>query len=520
MRRDAEQPTARADTTGIGRFGRRALLGWIALLLGAVPFLLLWLLVQASWSPLAALDGEVAASLNEAVSGSPMLVSVLTAVTDLGGTGVGVLVMTLATVFLLIRGQRRLAAFVATTGLGLAVLGPLTKAIVDRARPVVESPVIETPSNASFPSGHSMTAMVAWGALLLVTLPSVRRRARPWLVAATVLVVVAVGVTRLALGVHFVSDVLAGWALGASWLAVTAAAFRGWQHDRQQHHRHPHDAVPLDPLDVPPGEAAHLAPSRDPVLPGGRRTAFRLLGLAAALFALVGVLGLLVTGALTDTWLGRFDRRAVRWFVELRSSDLAPVVEVVGGLAGTRAVIGVGLALAVLALAVSASWRPVVFVVVTLVGEAAIYAASAEVVERLRPAVADLTSGLPSGASWPSGHAAAAAALYGAVAALVIGYGRGQRRRAVLALPVLLAPAIGITRIYVAAHYPTDVLAGLLLGGLWVYAVARVLLPGRGQEHPGGTAVRPAGRRAASEPMGSSHAAGRASTAADGRRAS
>ncbi len=515
MRRDAEQPAARADTTGIGRFGRRALLGWIALLLGAVPFLLLWLLVQASWSPLAALDGEVAASLNEAVSGSPMLVSVLTAVTDLGGTGVGVLVMTLATVFLLIRGQRRLAAFVATAGLGLAVLGPLTKAIVDRARPVVESPVIETPSNASFPSGHSMTAMVAWGALLLVTLPSVRRGARPWLVAATVLVVVAVGVTRLALGVHFVSDVLAGWALGAGWLAVTAAAFRGWQHDRQLH-----DAVPLDPLDVPPAEATHLAPSRDPVLPGGRATALRLLGIAAALFAVISVLGLLVTGALTDTWLGELDRGVVRWFVELRSPELTPVVETVSGLAGTRAVIGVGLALAVLALAVSASWRPVVFVVVTLVGEVAIYAAGAEVVDRLRPAVADLTSGLPSGASWPSGHAAAAAALYGAVAALVIGYGRGHRRRAVLALPVLLAPAIGITRIYVAAHYPTDVLAGLLLGGLWVYAVARVLLPGRGQEHRGGTAVRPAGRRAGSEPMGSSHAAGRAPTAADGRRAS
>ena len=144
--------TRSPDTAGIGRFGLRALLGWAALLVGAVPFLLLWLLVQRSWSPLAALDGEVAAELNEQVSGSPLLVSALRWVTDLGGAGVAVLVMVLATVFLLVRGQRRLAAFVATTGIGLAVLGPVAKAVVDRARPVVESPVVQTPSNASFPA--------------------------------------------------------------------------------------------------------------------------------------------------------------------------------------------------------------------------------------------------------------------------------------------------------------------------------------------------------------------------------
>ena len=252
------------------RFGVRALLGWSALLLGGVPFLLLWLLVQRSWSPLAELDGEVAAGLNAQVSGSPLLVTALRWVTDLGGTGAAVLVMVLATVFLLIRGQRRLAAFVAVSGVGLAVLGPAAKALVDRARPVVDSPVVETPSNASFPSGHSMTAVVVYGALLLVALPAVRRRARPWLVAGTVVLVVLVGATRLALGVHFVSDVLAGWALGAGWLAVTAAAFRGWQHDAGRR-----TDEPLDPLDVPPAEAPHLAPSGDPALPaaGGPRSA-------------------------------------------------------------------------------------------------------------------------------------------------------------------------------------------------------------------------------------------------------
>jgi undecaprenyl-diphosphatase len=486
MSTHVDNRAAGSDTAGIGRFGLRVVLGWAALFLGAVPFLLLWLLVQQSWPPLAAVDREVAGSLNDAVSGSSPLVSVLRAVTDLGGTGVAVLVMTLATVFLVIRRQRRLAGFVATAGLGLAVLGPVTKAVVDRARPVVDSPVVQTPSNASFPSGHAMTAIVVYGALLLVALPGVRRRARPWLVAATVLLVVAVGFTRLALAVHFVSDVLAGWALGAGWLAVTAAAFRAWQHDLG---RDP--AEPLDPLDVPPAEAPQLTPSRGPVLPRGRSAVLRLLGIAAALFVVLTGLGLLVTAVLSDTWLGRFDRSVVRWFTDLRSSELTTVMEAVGRLAGTRTVIAVGLALAVLALAVTASWRPVVFVVVTLVGEVVLYFTTARLVDRMRPAVADLTSGLPSGASWPSGHATAAAALYGALAGLVVVYTRGRWRWSVLAVPVLLAPAIGITRIYVAAHYPTDVLAGVFLGGLWVYACARVLLPGPGEGLPAGTAVRP-----------------------------
>jgi hypothetical protein len=230
----------------------------------------------------------------------------------------------------------------------LAVLGPVTKAVVNRARPVVASPVVETPSNAGFPSGHAMTAVVVWGALLLVALPGVRRGARPWLVAATAVLVVAVGLTRLALGVHFVSDVLAGWVLGAAWLAGTVAVFRAWQHDGGL------DAdEPLDPLDVPPAEAPRLAPSPGPVLPGGRPALLRLAGAAAGI-SLAGIgLGLLVTAVLTDTWLGRLDRGTVRAVAELRSPGLTAVMELVSSLAGTRTVIAVGLALAVLALAIT-----------------------------------------------------------------------------------------------------------------------------------------------------------------------
>ncbi len=291
----------------MGRFEARALLGWLALLLGAAPFLLLWLLVSQAWGPLSALDREVAAGLNVAVDGSPVLVRVLRTVTGLAGTGPAVLLFVLTTVFLLIRQRRRLAAFVATTGLGLAVLGPAAKAIVGRARPIVASPVVETPSNASFPSGHAMTALVTSGVLLLLALPAVRRRARPWLMTGAVLVVVAIGFTRLALGVHFVSDVLAGWALGAGWLAVTTASFRAWQHARGVHP----DRM-LDPLDADVPEALHAGAASDVDGRQAQVVLVRLLAIFAALLALFTALGLFVTTVLADTWLGRIDRGAVR----------------------------------------------------------------------------------------------------------------------------------------------------------------------------------------------------------------
>ena len=83
---------------------------------------------------------------------------------------------------------------------------------------------------------------------------------------------------------------LAGWLLGLGWLAVTTAAFRGWQHDRGRV-----TDQPLDPLDVRPEEAVALAPDPDPRAPGTRQAASQLLGVAAVLFLVLSAVGLLVT---------------------------------------------------------------------------------------------------------------------------------------------------------------------------------------------------------------------------------
>jgi undecaprenyl-diphosphatase len=82
----------------------------------------------------------------------------------------------------------------------------------------------------SFPSGHASNATLAAGVLLLVFLPFAGRgAARAALWAAALLITVLTGLSRVALGVHFASDVLGGWLLAVAVLAATTAAFTSWR---------------------------------------------------------------------------------------------------------------------------------------------------------------------------------------------------------------------------------------------------------------------------------------------------
>lgn len=105
----------------------------------------------------------------------------------------------------------------------------LAKHSVCRPRPV---DALVKVSSYSFPSGHALGVVVGVGALLAVIVPLLRPRAQAVAIAAGVLVVVAVGVSRVALVVHHISDVVAGWALGWVWLVVVAAVFRPWRSER------------------------------------------------------------------------------------------------------------------------------------------------------------------------------------------------------------------------------------------------------------------------------------------------
>ncbi|MFD0580330.1 phosphatase PAP2 family protein [Dactylosporangium darangshiense] len=197
----------------------------------ALLFSVLVIAVRIRWVPLESVDRGVADELNELIAPSHVLVSLMGGVSRVGSFAVLFWLITIGATLLLVRRQFRLAAFLGAAAVGGLVLDPTLKAAVGRLRPVVEQPVAHGGGN-SFPSGHALNSLICYAALLLVFLPALRRSWRRPVLIATGAVVVLIGFSRLALGVHFLSDVLGGWALGAAWIGLCAAAFELM---RQQH---------------------------------------------------------------------------------------------------------------------------------------------------------------------------------------------------------------------------------------------------------------------------------------------
>lgn len=246
----------RRRTDPDGRYGLRVTLFAVAFLLAAIPFGLLLVQVQGNGA-LVRVDTSAARHLHEWVRGSDALVRQLKILTFLGSPVWFWLIVTPAVVWVWRRGHARLAVFLAVTTLGGGLLDTIVKEAVDRPRPSLVEPVA-TAHGKSFPSGHAMSSTVVYGALLLVFLPVIGRRYRPVVMAGAVLLVLAIGFTRLALGVHYISDVVGGFVLGLAWLAASTAAFSTWRTERGR--------PPVDPGEgVAPEAAGDLgqgAPSR------------------------------------------------------------------------------------------------------------------------------------------------------------------------------------------------------------------------------------------------------------------
>jgi undecaprenyl-diphosphatase len=209
------------------RYGLRLTLLGLALVLVAAPFSTLLFQVLAK-GPLTRFDGSLADRLNDFAHSSPALVHALELLSWLGRPAWLAVVVGVAAGVAWRRGRHRLTAFLVLTAIGGGLVDSLVKMLVDRPRPVVDHP-IATAFGKSFPSGHAMSSLVCYGAVLLAFLPAMRPRMRTLAVAATALLVLAIGSSRLLLGVHFLSDVLGGYVLGLAWLAGAVAAFEIWR---------------------------------------------------------------------------------------------------------------------------------------------------------------------------------------------------------------------------------------------------------------------------------------------------
>ncbi|MET4645688.1 phosphatase PAP2 family protein [Streptomyces sp. NPDC006539] len=192
--------------------------------------LVLLILVTVGWSPLMSLDRTVADALHRRAVTEPGLVHANRILTDwVWDPWTMRALIAVAVVGLWWRGARLLAGWVAATSLLATLLQQALKAAVGRERPRWPDPV-DSAHFAAFPSGHAMTAVVSCGLLLWL----LRRHGagrRVWWAAVTVawVSVIGVGFTRLYLGVHWLTDVLAGWLLGAAVVAFSIAGFARYE---------------------------------------------------------------------------------------------------------------------------------------------------------------------------------------------------------------------------------------------------------------------------------------------------
>jgi undecaprenyl-diphosphatase len=149
--------------------------------------------------------------------------------TALGGVTVLGLASVAVIAHFLLAHRLRVAAFVAICVSGALTLSSLLKRSFERPRPDLV-PQLSYVASSSFPSGHSMLSAAVYltlGALLARFQPNLRLKAH--VLAWAILLTLLVGVSRVYMGVHWPSDVLAGWAAGAAWAALCWLTLRGLQ---------------------------------------------------------------------------------------------------------------------------------------------------------------------------------------------------------------------------------------------------------------------------------------------------
>jgi undecaprenyl-diphosphatase len=450
-----------------------------------LAFGVLLLLVRFQWAPLESVDHGLAADLNRLVADNRVLVAVLRAVTTLGNPGIVTWVVVLGTLVALVRRRYRLAGYLAVSGIGAAILDPALKSAVGRLRPVVADP-IAFGTGDSFPSGHALGSTICYGATVLVFLPALPRRARRPVVVAVAALVAAIGITRIMLGVHYLSDVVGAWCLGVAWLGLTAYVFELW---RQQ--AGDRVAAPLAE-GLEPEAAPHLKPV-DPAAPPWR---LAVVARAAALavvawvlvFGAVAGLGELVVRFGGTNLLG--DRTVPHLLAAHRTTGLNGPAAFWSDAGNTHAILAVGLVAGALGLAVVRRWRPVVFLLVLMVGELTLFLASAAVVGRDRPDVPQLDGQMPT-SSYPSGHVAATICLYTGILLLVVPRTGAWWRWLALVPAVVMPVLVAAARMYRGMHHPTDVLGSVVLAALWLTAAYLVVRPNADLADGSGAGGRP-----------------------------
>ncbi|HEX2149369.1 MAG TPA: phosphatase PAP2 family protein [Actinomycetota bacterium] len=228
----------RLDPTS--RYGLRLTLFLVAVTLVAIPFSYL-LIEVTSDDDVVEFDLAMAERAFEVKQQVPWVTKVFNAISMLGAPVWFWVLVGGVSIYLWKRHRRRLVAFLLASTVGGSILNTAVKIAVNRPRPTYADPAAITfQEGRSFPSGHAMSSTIAYGALLLIFLPLIRRKYRPWALAGYVALEALIGLSRLGLGVHYISDVAGGYLLGLAWLTASTAAFSIWRVERGR--------LPVEPM--------------------------------------------------------------------------------------------------------------------------------------------------------------------------------------------------------------------------------------------------------------------------------
>lgn len=210
--------------------GLALLFGLTLLAFAALAFLLLF------GRPLVALDQWLSAAVRSVAV--PWLDAIARPLTSIGSVTGMTLLTALSAGWYLLRRRHSEALFLAlTVGLGTLV-GNMLKPLIGRARPDIDLARIAQPDPYSFPSGHALASFLFFGVLVFLVMTAeedLPLRTKAAISAVLIAVGLAVSISRVYLGVHYVGDVIGAWLLGSAVLTVGVAALlattEGTPHD-------------------------------------------------------------------------------------------------------------------------------------------------------------------------------------------------------------------------------------------------------------------------------------------------
>ena len=169
---------------------------------------------------------------------SPLLDWVMRGASIIGGTVVVTLICLILGAIFWRRKQRVYFTALAITAIGGTGLNLLIKQLFDRQRPQLWQITTGEPNTSSFPSGHAMLSLVIYG-FICYLLARHFRRWRWWIVSLIIGLIVLIGFSRVYLGVHWFTDIIAGQAAGLTWLMACLLNLEIYRRYHQYHHHSP-----------------------------------------------------------------------------------------------------------------------------------------------------------------------------------------------------------------------------------------------------------------------------------------